>query len=941
MNHTHIHKSGKDLRLESRGGRFSGPTAGQAPDHLQGNVVILPLTYARDFLQFCLNNPKPCPLIGLSKPGDTGIPDLGDIDIRSDVPKYRIFKDGELVEEVHSIDHYWNNDLVTFVIGCSFTFEEALLRNGFPVSHVEHGTNVPMYRTNINTTPGGVFGGPLVVSMRLFQQEDIPKVFDLAAQFPHAHGAPVYWGDPVQIGISDLSKPDYGDPIPVPEGWVPVFWACGVTPQAAIGKAKPELCITHAPASQEIQQRQRVEAQLRERDERYELAVSGTNDGIWDWDIQTNSTYYSPSWFRLLGYQPDELPQLYQTWGDRIHPEDRQQVLKDIDICLLNEGSIFENVHRLRHRENRYLWIAAKGKCVFDEVGQPLRIVGTITDITVRKQQEEALRQAKAAAEVASRAKSQFLANMSHEIRTPMNAILGFSELLYGDSTSDRNRRYLKSIMSSGQVLLTLINDILDLSKIEAGKLKIRYEAVDIRHLVNDMELVFREQAKEKNLQLLMAVDRSVPDRIWFDGVRLRQILLNVLGNALKFTHQGQVALSIRLVTLPLLTPSSAPKSVEFLDEVESLDDRDASLDERDKTVEQDSSPDQKQGILKITVSDTGIGIAPKDHEKIFRSFEQTDTTNAKRYEGTGLGLTITKRLTELLGGKLVLDSHLNQGSTFTFRFSNIKGWKGDRRSPSGQSTEDGTGDNVIDFNQLPPSLILVVDDTSSSGSAIAGYLRGSHHRVLQASNSHQTIALARRHKPSLIVIDLHSPNLNGQTITELLKGDPNTQMIAIVLCTQPSAPSPQNLWANRCSGIIHKPISRQPLFQTMATVIPQGPQKPIAIAFPPLPDPRESPAAPLPLPVICSPERSAELLAKLEAIIAEQQQLQQTLKWRDIQSFGETLSAWGEEFACPLLSDYATQLLRQLERFDWDQVPSSIDNFTAIHQRIVNSLKV
>lgn len=239
--------SGKELRRAVRSGQFVGQTAGQAPDYLQGNIVILPKEYAKDFLQYCLNNPKPCPLIGVSKPGDYRLPDLGDIDVRKDVPVYRVFRNGEFVEEVIEIESLWNQELVSFVLGCSFTFEEALQQNGFRVHHISKGTNVPMYRTNIQTMKAGIFSGPLVVTMRSFPKDQVSSVFEISARYSHAHGAPVYWGDPGCIGIKDLQNPDYGDPVEVPPGEVPVFWACGVTPQAALEKARPTISITHAP----------------------------------------------------------------------------------------------------------------------------------------------------------------------------------------------------------------------------------------------------------------------------------------------------------------------------------------------------------------------------------------------------------------------------------------------------------------------------------------------------------------------------------------------------------------------------------------------------------------------------------------------------------------------------------------------------------------------
>jgi len=241
-------RSGFDVRQAARIGEFADQTAGQAPDYLQGNVVILPLKHAAEFLHYCLNNPKPCPLIGMSQPGDVGIASLAsDLDIRKDIPRYRVFSNGQFVCEETDITSHWKNDFVTFVLGCSFTFEEALIRNGFPVRHIEQGRNVPMFKTNIETMSAGIFSGPLVVTMRSFPQSQIPEIFDLSSRFPHAHGTPVYWGDSKNIGISNLQSPDYGDSVDVPTDEVPVFWACGVTPQVAIEHARPEMCITHAP----------------------------------------------------------------------------------------------------------------------------------------------------------------------------------------------------------------------------------------------------------------------------------------------------------------------------------------------------------------------------------------------------------------------------------------------------------------------------------------------------------------------------------------------------------------------------------------------------------------------------------------------------------------------------------------------------------------------
>ena len=237
-----------DLRQRIRGGEHQGNTSGYSPGFVQCNLVILPKDWAMDFLQFCQRNPKPCPLVGVGSPGQWNLPELGaDLDIRTDIPGYRIFRNGELEQEVTDISDYWQDDLVVFLLGCSFSFEEALLNDGLEVRNVSAGVNVPMYRTNIACDPSGPFAGNMVVSMRPFKAADAIRAIQICTRFPSVHGAPVHLGDPAQIGIADIDTPDYGDAVAIHDDEIPLFWACGVTPQVALEQAKPPFCITHSP----------------------------------------------------------------------------------------------------------------------------------------------------------------------------------------------------------------------------------------------------------------------------------------------------------------------------------------------------------------------------------------------------------------------------------------------------------------------------------------------------------------------------------------------------------------------------------------------------------------------------------------------------------------------------------------------------------------------
>lgn len=238
----------RKVRRAIREGRHRSHTAGLAPGYVQGNVCILPREYAEEFRTFCERNPKPCPLLAISRPGDPRLPELGDdLDIRSDVPRYRIFSEGVLETEVEDLKGLWCNDLVTFVLGCSFSFEEALMKAGLPLRYVEQGRNVPMYRTAVDTVPAGPFRGKLVVSMRPFRPADAIRAIEITSRYPRVHGSPVHIGRPDLIGIDDLARPWAGDATELREDELPLFWACGITPQSVVLEAKPSLCITHAP----------------------------------------------------------------------------------------------------------------------------------------------------------------------------------------------------------------------------------------------------------------------------------------------------------------------------------------------------------------------------------------------------------------------------------------------------------------------------------------------------------------------------------------------------------------------------------------------------------------------------------------------------------------------------------------------------------------------
>ncbi len=252
--------TGVAARLAIRRGSHAGPTSGLAPGFVQANLAILPKDLAEAFLRFCQLNPKPCPLIGVSAPGDWRIPALGEnLDIRTDLPRYRVWHDGAVVDEPQDLLRWWRDDLVSFAIGCSFSFEHALIEDGIELRHITCNCTVPMYRTAIETVPAGPFRGPLVVSMRPMTPADAIRAVQITTRFPAVHGAPVHIGKPELIGIADIGAPDWGDAVPIRDDELPVFWACGVTPQSVIMAVRPEFCITHYPGAMLVTDRRNNE----------------------------------------------------------------------------------------------------------------------------------------------------------------------------------------------------------------------------------------------------------------------------------------------------------------------------------------------------------------------------------------------------------------------------------------------------------------------------------------------------------------------------------------------------------------------------------------------------------------------------------------------------------------------------------------------------------
>jgi signal transduction histidine kinase/DNA-binding response OmpR family regulator len=374
-------------------------------------------------------------------------------------------------------------------------------------------------------------------------------------------------------------------------------------------------------------------------------------------------------------------------------------------------------------------------------------------------------------AEQAVREKSAFLANMSHEIRSPMNAILGFSELLEPEGLTPRQSQYVRAIRDSGAALLHLINDILDLSKLEAGKLELHPDPTDMRDSCGFLRTVFGQQAAMKSLQIQFELSSNLPRALLLDRLRLRQVLVNLLSNAIKFTERGCV-----------------------------------------KTrVSWQSQGDGRSGTLLIDVEDTGIGIAAEEIEEVFKPFVQAESLRTAKKEGTGIGLTIVKRLTELMGGSVALESTLGQGTVFHLRFANVPV---SGRLPVGDHAQPG---GAVDFNDFAPATLLVVDDNPTNRALMAGIFEKTHHQVLFASNGQQALECLGKAKPDVVLLDLRMPVMDGRTTLAEIRKQASLLSLPVIAVTASSKAGEERELQNQFSSYIRKPFSRLTLFLALA----------------------------------------------------------------------------------------------------------------------------
>lgn len=560
-----------------------------------------------------------------------------------------------------------------------------------------------------------------------------------------------------------------------------------------------------------------------------------------------------------------------------IHPDDVDTTTA-VWQSAMEQGTVINHDYRIIRPDGDVAFINVFGRPVLDEQGQVVLIKGTLQDITERKKHERELIAARDAANSANRAKSEFLANMSHEIRTPMNSVLGFTELLRNLVKDEQQMAYLQAITTSGKMLLRLINDILDLSKVEAGRLDFRYELEDIGLLAEETRQIFAIRVQEKGLDFF--IDNGVRLPFVLDAARLRQILLNLVGNAVKFTDRGYVRLTLRM-----------------------------------------ENNDQGIRTLRIAVEDSGIGIPDGQQALIFEAFRQQDGQSTRRYGGTGLGLTITKRLVEAMNGKITVRSTAGRGSVFEIVLPEAV--------PSfGSVPTDTDNDAIIDFET---SVVMVVDDNDLNRELVREMLQGTKLQLLEASTGTEAVKLAGEHRPDMILMDLHLPDINGDVATDRIRALAGMERVPVIFLTASAIKEDAPVGTTLArETYLYKPVGKKELVRTLALFLPHSTEAGIAYAAGAEPAAREDAA---------TQDASIEVQDIPAGLIDELNNRYMPL-WRElneapilyeVEQFAEGLCNLGEHYHIAAVQRYGELLHEQVQMVNVVDFPVTLARFPAL----------
>ncbi len=523
---------------------------------------------------------------------------------------------------------------------------------------------------------------------------------------------------------------------------------------------------------------------LHASEERLALAIQGSNIGLWDWNLVDNHVHFSREWAEMLGYTQADLAPNAQTLIGLLHPDDGIRFGNAIGAHFsARSESTFVAEVRLRCKDGQFKWIEFKGRVVqYDDTGEPVRATGISADISARKSWEQAMAEAREAAEAASKAKGDFLANMSHEIRTPMNGILGLTELCLSTQLTDEQRSYLDMVHGSARALLTVINDVLDFSKIEANRLDIEHQPFNLPQVLRHALSPLQPKAAQQQLVLASDITPGVADWVVGDAGRLRQVLVNLVGNAVKFTEGGSVHVSVTLAE-----PVTGNLS--------------------NTTIQR----------IRFMVTDTGIGMSEPQLASVFEAFSQADSSISRRFGGTGLGLSISARLVELMGGQLHVRSQLGKGSCFWF----------DIPLPVGKAPALDT--SALD-TPLPKGLqVLVAEDNPVNQVVARKVLEFLGQHVTLVANGVQAVEAVTANRYDLVFMDIQMPEMDGFEATRCIRlqeQGTGTRVPIVAMTAHAMEGYRERCVAGGMDGYVTKPVDRKQLVQEMQRLVQRSHQR-------------------------------------------------------------------------------------------------------------------
>ncbi|MCB1190854.1 MAG: PAS domain S-box protein [Leptospiraceae bacterium] len=590
---------------------------------------------------------------------------------------------------------------------------------------------------------------------------------------------------------------------------------------------------------------------------------------------------WNPAAEKIFGYSDKEV--IEKNVFELLVPEDiKTKLNKELKQLIIHEGEVISPTYN-KTKDGRLIYCDWYNTSLYNEYGQNIGIACLVHDITDRKKSEEDIKQAnedlkkaKEEAENANKIKSEFLANMSHEIRTPMNSILGFTELLNDLLYEERQKQYLSSIQSSGRVLLNIINDILDLSKIEAGKYQLQYSSVNLYSLIWEIQNFFSIIVEQKKLEFIIEMEQNIVS-FYLDELRIKQVFINLIGNAIKFTDAGYIKISLKMIPL-----SNSDDMVE----------------------------------LFISVQDSGIGIPGKEQEMIFDAFNQRVGQDHAKYGGTGLGLTICNRLVKMMGGEILLDSTQEKGSTFTVHLKEVA-----ISSQITNKTKEKPESDVI-FRE---ATILVVDDIKDNRELVKAFLEKYSFKLIEASDGKVALEIIKEHIPNLVLLDIRMPVMDGYEFIKILKTVPEWNSIPVIALTASSVydDSQKDLF----SSYIRKPIRKKVLLKEIKKYIPYS-----AKNIPIQKNPSNLEKKPINI------QELKSLLNILELNYMNSfEQLKDRLIFEEIETFSKELIKFGKQYQYDLLEQYGKQLLIETESFDIVGIPNTLDKF----YDIINGIKI